>query len=698
MVNSQSSFTGNVRVPPQAVTMYVPPQAGTMRDPPMGNVQAAFAYNNQAAFAYNNQAAFAYNNQAAFVNNNNIAVMNNIPNYSVGNHMSNNQFPPMDDMQSAYMRDNEIDSMCNNQATFMYNNQAAFVNNNQAAFANNNQAAFANNNQAAFTYNNQATFTNNNQAAFAYNNQAAFVNNNNVAVIDNMPNYSVGNHMSNNQFPPMDDMQSPYMGNNEVDFMDVNNAARQQRFQLRPDAKAFVPSQRQHPQAVQMHQRSKVVAPKGNARAKGVTKQPAKRAAKQPAKQPVKGGHIKPRDSQSVAEQLSSGFLPTPPDSSPPASPPPAPSASAVDLPVPAKKVTKKVTKKTKSKQEDKAKLVDEAEIAGIPIPPSQRRMITLQNNDSRIIVQNGIRRPPAPDDYNVYFVDTNVPPHVELDTISKCFEQQRVPKPPSEVVTSKKKRPVTATQLYQVALQHALDENERDDESDSDEISTSQPPNAQSQAIPAAQAIPDENFTVQPLASQSTPAAQPIPDESDESFTAQLPPVDEFMLGHTSDSGSGSQPSPALEGFPQVNDLESQEAISNEVNDPDSQGAISKTAEQELDDAFRQHFVPSSLGPEIDHQLSSAEVQRLVNEWYPPPTASSGSTICPYTGIDLRPLQQFNDNEITSDQVAQPEIDSSLTNPVVEDSHVSEPQPEMVLSNSHSPHPTSHESAFEDA
>jgi hypothetical protein len=194
---------------------------------------------------------------------------------------------------------------------------------------------------------------------------------------------------------------------------------------------------------MQILQRFKAFASKSNARPKGITKQPAKQRAKKSAKQPsqavseqqpsvsqtadsvhqaeatrvvsiekvngfmntslgtvpskdtqpgdltksnVESGHIQPRGSQDLAEQLPSGFLPSAPVSA----------AHAVNPPAPTK-----VTKKTKGKQADKAQLVDEAEAAGLPIPPSQRRMITLSANDPRVIQKDDGPCAPPPDDYN---------------------------------------------------------------------------------------------------------------------------------------------------------------------------------------------------------------------------------------------------------------------------------------------------------
>jgi hypothetical protein len=96
-----------------------------------------------------------------------------------------------------------------------------------------------------------------------------------------------------------------------------------------------------------------------------------------------------------------------------------------------------------------------------------------------------------------VFFLDEKQSPEKELAMFKNFHDATRSPKPPSEIVTSKKKRTPTMNQMKDAALQAAYLENDR--------------------------------------------AAQPVPDES---FTSQLPVDDEAMPGLTYDSGYESQSS----------------------------------------------------------------------------------------------------------------------------------------------------------
>lgn len=572
--------------------------------------------------------------------------------------------------------------------------------------------------------------------------------------------------------------------------------------------------QRLQPHALQMHQRSMASAPKGNARPKRA-KQPAKRRVKQPAQavsepqpaqvvsqpqppeaifeqQPAQdvsepqpsvsqtatpvsnaeatrvvsiekgngylgdalyvepsGGsqqgdlmnfNAEPQGSLNPAGQVTSGFLASAPVSSPQAANPPVPA--------------QKVTKKTKAKQVDKAKSLDEAEAAGIPVPPSQRRFVTLSRDDPRVTKKNGKDCAPPSDAYSSNS-SSFFPPHVSQHSLltmpavyllgpeavtdeavtdeaklaklaglkkvagnlraqdGQRARAQRVPNPPSETVTSKKKRKYTEGQMKEAAIEYAYDENEKLAQSNTDESFTDQPPTAQTQAAPVAQPNPDE------------------------SFASQLPADDETMPGLTFDSGSDAQPSPALENFPGTNEYGSQDMVNDNAGDdylnfyPPLPSGDAKIGLQ-IEPATNQ-----------DNSLTSAIIDPptadLDNPVAPFTTVSAGWFIDPISGTDLWPLAEFlgsNDppsdqlppglhfshqlpsdqlpsdqlpsgqlpsgqlpsDQLPSEQAAQFEVDPSLFIPAEDDVGVSVQDPNMFTGESHRYAPASPESAFEDA
>lgn len=271
-----------------------------------------------------------------------------------------------------------------------------------------------------------------------------------------------------------------------------------------------------------------------------------------------------------------------------------------------------------------------------------------------------------------VYILDEPQSPEDELAMLKKFHNAERSPKPPSEIVTSKKKRKPTMDQMKNAALQTAYLENGR-----------------------AAQPVPDESFTSQPPAAQfqATPAAQPIPNES---FTAQLPVEDESIPGLTSDSGSDSQSSP--------------ESIYNTANEAPLNHYGIHPAVFPFDAEIEPQLEPiddsnnSLVSPhhaEIDPQLEPIDDSN--NSPMSSFNVSSDSLICPLTGIDLGPLHQSNiSNTAPSDQAAQLEVGPSLANPVRDDDHVFMFDDEWFLRENHqlapAPAPASPESAFEDA
>lgn len=781
MVNGQNMAMGN---------MHVHPHIGNRQVPPMGYGQANFTNNmhnsrvgdfmngNQIPLMNGMQMPPMGNNQVDLMNFNNAALMQN---YLMADTMNFNHAAAVGTMQNLPMGND------------MNTNQSIYFNGMQMPDMGNVGSPAIPNFQGARQ-----------QRISLRPTAPAFVPNQNnmlpqqAVPIANIHQQPFIQGQMQQPFSPLPAMNMPpQMTGLKRPFVQVNDQQ----------------GQRLQPHAVQMHQRSMASAPKGNARPKR-TKQPAKRRVKQPAQavsepQPAQdvsqpqpseaifeqqsaqdvsepqpsvsqtanpvsnaeatrvvsiekgsgylgdalyvepsGGsqqgdltnfNVEPRGSLNPAEQVTSGFLASAPVSS----------THAANPPVPAQKVTKK----TKAKQVDKAKSLDEAEAAGIPVPPSQRRFVTLSRSDSRVTKKNGKDCAPPSDAYNSNS-SSFFPPHVSqhsLLTMPAVYllgpeavtdeavtdeaklvklagfkkmadnlraqdgqrardqqrrQDQRVPNPPSETVTSKKKRKVTKDQMREASLQSAYLENENLAQSNPDESFTDQPPTAQAQAAPVSQPISDESFTSQvPVAqAQAAPVAQP---NHDESFTSQLPADDEAMPGLTFDSGSDAQPSPALESFHEMNEYGFQDMVNDSAGDdilniyPPLPSGDAKIGLQ---------IEPTT---NLDNSLTSAIIDPPTADLDNPVTSftavPSGSFIDPFSGVDFGPIKEFlnsNDppsdqlpsDQLPSEQAAQFEVDPSLFIPAEDDVGVSVRDPDMFTGESHRYAPASPESAFEDA
>ncbi|KAH7241708.1 hypothetical protein BKA59DRAFT_210473 [Fusarium tricinctum] len=258
--------------------------------------------------------------------------------------------------------------------------------------------------------------------------------------------------------------------------------------------------------------------------------------------------------------------------------------------------------------------------------------------------------------------------------------------------------------QMKEAALQAAYIENENADWDKPDESFTAQPPTAQAQVAPVAQPIPDE------------------------SFTSQLPADDEAMPGLISDNGSDAQPSPSFESFPQMNNYGFQDMLNDSGDNdflniypplPSGDAEIGLQFESTTDpeNPLMSSFINSST-PDPDNPLMSSIVDPpttdLDNPFTSSTTVSSGSYVCPSSGVDFGPVVDFlNSNDLPPDQLppdqlpsdqlpsdhaTQLEVDPSLANPVEDDVDVSVRDPNTSLSGSHRYAPASPESAFEDA
>ncbi|KAM0352881.1 hypothetical protein ACHAPU_001763 [Fusarium lateritium] len=319
--------------------------------------------------------------------------------------------------------------------------------------------------------------------------------------------------------------------------------------------------------------------------------------------------------------------------------------ASTAQDPEPAK-ANKDRTNQAMKKRIVREQYVSNAKTNGDPIPPSRRRMVVLDPNDPRCILKGGLPTAPAPDAYNVYTIGPPFTPNELNLMVSELagMSQSRIPTPPSENVTSKKRRKISTAQTVatDVAAFHAPS---------------------------AAQSIPDNSVTTQSASPDTIPSLT-----SDESSNTQSSPLD----GNLSQADGNGLLSSLQE--PAVVNYGDQPAVSTDYREIASPPEPVKDTNNYGDQpaAFTDYpEIASSPGPVKDTNNSANAVSAL----------PSGDFVCPQTGVDLGPLvdlSSFFQHDASpatpAHQDTQLEIDPALSCLVAEDnSHAHVPDPEAI-------------------